>query len=441
MHCSNCGIELPENARFCPECGAEFGIIIEKPAAVEKSAAQQPLPPRRAPPAEARQAPIPSRRVQLASEQDATAPATTVARKSRRARKASASRIIISLILIFAVVGSALAVITLVTWGSYTGNASHNYAPSTLPASESWSFSTDSTDMNIQYTTNTTAPEVQVYVNYDFAGAFMKGKTASDLYTLTFDNASKVFSLARKDVWTFALFDHSTVNVTLNPMVIFSVTASVTSGNLVMTIPDSIKVGTLSLSTVSGNNHLNIGDNDTIEGTVQMATTSGNVDITSGNSTYKQALSFQSTSGNVGVTLNRGNASGNIAANSTSGNVNVNIVNMTLGSNIRLDIGVTSGNINLVMDQRLKPAKTVSCSLKDTSGNIVVDYKAKSAQTSTTFTNTKVSGNIVCTNNGGFQEIAGGAVFQSLNQSKSVRFDASAHAVSGNIRITGQMYA
>ena len=435
MHCSNCGTELPDNAKFCPECGAEFAIPIEKPV-------QQSLPPRRAAPAQAPQASIPSRQVQPTGvqEDNTQTNAAYVARRARRARKASASRVIISLILIFAVIGSAMAVITLTTWGSYKGDAQYKYAPASIPTKDAWSFSTDSANLNIVYTTNASAPEIQVAVHYDFAGAFIKGKTAADLYTLTFDNASKQFSLARKDILTFAMIDNSSVFVTLNPAVTFNITASVASGNLVMMIPDGIKAGSLSLTASSGNNHLVIGSNATIEGTVNVVTISGNVDFTSGNSTYAKAMAFRATSGNVGVTLFRVNASGNIVANATSGNVNVNIANMTLGANIRLDVGVLSGNINLVVDQRANPAKNVSCYLGTASGNVVVNYKAMSSQSSAKFTSTKVSGNIYCTDNGGFSKPSGDcSIFQS-NQGKPCNFDAKLNTVSGNIRITGQMF-
>lgn len=430
MHCSNCGTELPEDAKFCPACGVEFRIMIERPAT---QASQPSIPPRRAPPTEVPQV------VPIAST-----PVIARTRRSRHGRKASASRIITSLILIFAVVGSAMAIITLVTWGSYKGDAQYLYAPATIPARDSWSFSTDSANLNIQYTTNATAPEIQINVHYDFAGAFMKGKTASDMYTITFDNASKQFSLARKNVWTFAMLDNSSVTVTLNPTVIFGITATVQSGNLGVTIPNGVEVGNLSMTTTSGNNHLLIGTNDTIDGKVQMATTSGNVDVTSGNSTFKQSMAFQATSGNIAATLTRCNASGNIAFNGTSGNMNVNIANMTLGSNIHLDAGVVSGNIIFTVDQSVNPTKNISCYLGAVSGNIDVNYKAKITQSSAMFSSTKVSGTIICTNNGGFEPPASNsnpAVFQTMDQSKPCRFDAKVHTVSGNIRIIGQMYA
>src|SRR5271157_201751 len=437
MHCSNCDTELPNDAKFCPECGAEFSIPLKKPVA------QNSIPPRRAPPAEATLPSIPPRRAPPSQVPENPAPSSAmfIPRKTRRARRASASRIIISLILIFAVIGSAMAVITLTTWGSYKGDARYTYAPSTFPAKDSWSFSTDSANMNIQYTTNISAPEIQVAVHYDFAGAFLKGKTAADVYTLTFDNASKHFSLARTNVLTFAMLDNSSVLVTLNPTVIFSITASIASGNLAMTIPDGIKVGDLSMTTVSGNNHLVVGNNDTINGTVSMAATSGNVNFTSGSSNFTKSMAFQDTSGNVGVTMTGGNAGGNIMANTTSGNVYMNIANVTLASNIRLDVGDVSGNVILTMDQRLNPTKNVLCYLGDVSGNVDVNYKARSTQSSALLSSTKVSGTINCINNGGFESLAGGSVFQTMNQGNPSRFDANVAVVSGNIHIIGQMFA
>jgi len=462
MYCPSCGSELPPNANFCPECGLSFDNA--------KSTAQ-PVPsiaPRRSPPSE--------RPVQ------APAPAQPVARPRD---KPKASKIIISAILVFALLGSVFAVVTVVTWGTYTSDASYSHVPATPSSTSTWIFHADLADMNIIYTSNASAPEVQVNVHYDFAGAFLAGKTAGDLFTEDWDNASTVkhFYLNSKNWWTFPMIENNLVTITLRTGVEYNITATTATGSSTITVPNNENLTSLAIQSSTGSISASLGTNITVFGNVTINSMTGSSSLVVGNSTNVTGpigvsastgsvhldiqdnckvgiVMLHASTGNIAADIGNSNLTGgfsaetstgssqlrltgtilgdDINASASTGSVDTWLTNITYASNIHFNIMVSTGSIYANITQLINPGANLTSSMNASTGSVDVGYKADDAVTSAMFASETDIGDIDYTNINGFLSPVGNT-FQSANYPSPRRMTFQIRTNTGGIRVSGQM--
>ncbi len=443
MYCPSCGAELPSNANFCSECGLAFEKASAKPV-------EQPAPtiaPRRSPPS---QSPITTKTPTYQ---------TTRATKPRQ----KAGKVFISALLVLALVGAVFAVVTVMTWGSYEGTATYSYNPAVPSTSDTWSFNADTADLDIKYTTNASAPEVQVDVHYDFAGGFLSGKTPADLYSINWDNSSgiKVFSLDSRTWWSFPMFQNNIVTVTLKSGIIYNITASASTGFAHIAVLNNQNLTALSVSTSTGEAKAIIGknvdvagsvsvhastgsasfimgDGCTIGGLLDVSASTGSASITTMNCELAGGVSLGSSTGSSSLTLNGTRLGNDILVDTSTGDASVSLTNITLSANIDLNVSVSTGSVNVKIVQIINPGGNITASLRTSTGAAVISYKSDDAFASAKFTTSTGTGSDHFTNAGNFETISAN-VFQSTNQTNSIRFDAQVSTSTGSCLIIGQM--
>ncbi len=442
MYCPTCGAELPPNARYCSECGLAFEKEPAKPL-------EQPAPtiaPRRSPPSQS----PPTTTTTPSQPGLATKP-------HQKARKA-----FVSAVLVLALVGAVFSVVTVITWGSYKGNATYSYDPAVPSTSDTWSFSVDVADLDVKYTSNVSAPEVQVDVQYDFAGGFLAGKAPADLFSITWDNSSgiKVFSLNSKNWWSFPMFQNNLVTVTLKSGINYSITLSTSTGFGQVAVPDNENLTSLSITTSTGAAKAVLGENVSVSGPVTLHASTGSASFTMGDgSTIGGLLDVSASTGAASITTLNGELAGGVSLDSSTGSANltldgttlgndilvdtstggafVSLTNITLTMDIDLNVSVSTGSLRLNVDQTINPGGNITASISTSTGTATISYKGDDAHASAKFTTSISSGSPHFTNAGGFTTSP--TEFQSTNYPNSTRFDAQVHASTGSVYITGQM--
>jgi hypothetical protein len=441
-YCPSCGAELPPNSKFCSECGLEFEKGNAKPA-------EQPAPtiaPRRSPPSQ-------------------SPPAKTTSSKPVRSTKPrqKAGKVFVSAILVLALVGAVFAAVTVMTWGSYKGNVTYSYDPAVPSTSDAWSFNVDTADLDVKYTTIVSAPEVQVYVQYDFAGGFLDGKTPDDLYSITWDNSSgaKAFSLNTMNWWGFPMFQNNLVTVTLKTGINYNITASTSTGFGQITVPDNENLTALSVSTSTGSSKVILGENVSVTGTVSVhastgsssftigdgsrvgglldvSASTGSASITTVNGELAGGLSLSSSTGTASLSLDGTILGGDISIDTSTGGASVSLANITISTDIDLNVSVSTGSIYINVDQTTNPGGNITASITTSTGSAHISYRGDDAHASAKFNTSTITGGAHFINEGGFTTISG-SVFQSLNQSNPSRFDAQVSTSTGSTYITGLM--
>ncbi|MBN2152073.1 MAG: hypothetical protein JW839_11540, partial [Candidatus Lokiarchaeota archaeon] len=383
--------------------------------------------------------------------------------RATRTPRQKAGKVFVSAVLVLALVGAVFAVVTVLTWGSYKGNASYSYNPAVPSTSDAWTFGVDNADLNIVYTTSPSAPEVNIDVQYDFAGGFLAGKTPDDLYSVTWDNSSgsKVFSLATKNWWSFPMFQNNLVTVTLKSGINFTITASTSTGSGEIAVPSNENLTSLSLSASTGDVKASLGENVSIEGDVcveastgsatyimeegssvggmvEVSASTGSVSVTAAAGELWGGISVSSSTGSAGLTLERTTIGGNITVETSTGSAGLSLVNVTLANDIALDASVSTGTVTVNVDQAANPGGNITASFSTSTGSVHVTYKGDDAHASAKFTTSTGTGTAHFTNTGGFTTPSA-TEFQSVNQSNPCRFDAQVSTGTGNAYITGSM--
>lgn len=445
MYCPSCGTELPPSARFCSECGLAFENGSTMPAG-------QPTPtiaPRRSPP---RPQPVPSD------------PITPPVKKTGTTKpRHKAGKIIVSVILVLVLIGAGFAIVTVMTWGSYRGSATYAFNPAVPSISDTWVFNADDADLDIKYTTNSSAPEVRVDIRYDFAGGFLAGKTPADLYAITWNNvsATKEFAMVTKAWWSFPMFRNNLVTVTIKSGININITASTGTGFAQMTVPDNENITALSVRASTGNAKvilgksvhvssavtvhastgsatLLMGDGSTVDGKLDIASSTGSANIMARNGVLQGGLSVTSSTGTASLTLNATTVGGGMVVETSTGNAIAALRNITLSTNLDLNVSVSTGSAILVVDQVTNPGGNMSARIKTSTGSVYITYKGDDLAASAKFTTSTGTGNSHFTNTGGFTTISA-TEFRSDNYPGPSRFDANVSASTGSIYITGQM--
>lgn len=440
MFCPSCGKDLPAEARFCPECGHAFAAVPAQPTL----APRRPVVPQTAP--------------------ETRAPRSKPSPATYRSRP-QGSRAFLSAILVLAVLAAGFAVVSVATWGSYDEVQTYVHDPGAPEGAASWSIQADTARVAVRYTSDPAAPAATVTVHLQGSGPFLAGKTASDVYLVSFDNASlaKSVSLARKDPFTFPWLENSSITVTLKAGTTYTIAAQAVTGSISLDVPanqtlDGISLGSttgsarvalaggvavsgnLTASVVTGSVSFAAGTNTSITGDLHLSAITGSIDMgMAAGTSVGGTLRLITTTGSIGASLMVTTLGGDVSLNTTTGSITLHVVNMTASSNLRLDAGVVTGSITATFVQQVAAGANFTSQVNSVTGSINVSFEGVAAHTSARFVASEGSGTPAFTNQGGFETLPGNAIFQSIQQDRPNRMDFALQTTTGSIAIAGKM--
>ena len=460
MFCPSCGSEIPTSGKFCPECGDTIpGTQKENQeqegSKITRDAEEPRIKPRRAPPSE------------VQGSEKITYVGEVVPRRSARAiapPRSKSSKAGLAFVMILILFGAVFAVITVLTWGSYSGKDQRIYSPAVPNNSSSWRFEVDTAHLEVGFSSNLSAPEVVVDINYDWAGAFMKDKIPVDLYNITWETTGtdKVFKLDYDDYQLPPMIQNTAVIVTLNPNVEFdlnlvtitgslwmntteaknitNIDATTSTGSIIIDVEDNVNItGNLDAFVSTGSIIITSGENVSFGGNVTATVSTGGVDFSIGTGSRIQGITkIQSNTGSTNVVMQGVQVDDDAIIKSTTGSVYYRSVNLTYGNDIDLNISSSTGSVDMFVDQFVDPLANVTANVETSTGGIDINYKGDDVFVSATF-EAHESGTPDFDNNGGFEVLPGNSIFRSINQGNPARFDCKATVSTGSIYISGQM--
>ncbi|MFX0098934.1 MAG: hypothetical protein ACFFCS_05085 [Candidatus Hodarchaeota archaeon] len=421
--CPACGNPLPDGKKpkYCPECGMDLSDRLEEVKETEATSAP----------------------VEEASTEQVV-PSRTVAKKSAKPKKkkSKAGRVVATVILLLIVISSGgFAFLVLVTWDNLAGQGSYVH-PGPGSTESAWIFEVETAEMvNLTFTSNLSAPEVSIDIDYDVSGAFLKGQTIADYYNETFDNASAVkkFSLERKNNWNFMVFDRTVVTITLREDVNYSLTVWIVTGSINLEIPDNQTLDKLNVSSVTGSLSLTIGNNVSISGSTDFNTVTGSVNADIGNVNFAEGIDIRVVTGSVNADLIDSIIGGNSNVVTTTGSLDISLANVTYTQDVSLNFETVTGSVDLDIVQLVDIGANITSVVDVVTGSIGVNYQGNSTLNGTGvyFVGDTTTGSVNYDNQGGFTQA--GPMFFSTGYSSGNYYDFDLDTVTGSVDVEGLM--
>ncbi len=408
MYCSNCGKQISDDVKFCPECGADIktGIIPIK--------------------------------------------AKSVAPTPYQARSHTGRNIAIIVILVLALIMVPLTIFVFVpnaTWGKYEESFDYYYTPASPSDLESIDLNLDIGEMIIKYNQTPTPYVAKIDVDFDIEGPFVAGKTYTDYFKpISWVNTSSPirFTLESKpDAWIFPInwfsFHHIiTVTVTLRTDVIYEIDAITTTGGVEMTVPSGVNLGNLQLISTTGGVSLSTAKNSIFQGNLTAQTTTGGVSILANGANFTENLYGHTTTG--GLTMNFTNCvfGGNIVGDVTTGGIDFKIYNPEFTQASQWTLTSTTGGIDIEIYQYKPSGANITGQVTVTTGSIDVIYEDNQASVGGRFIGSTTTGGVDLINLGGFTQIGNEILVSDDYNTASYKYTFDLHTTTGGIEVDGR---
>ncbi len=356
------------------------------------------------------------------------------------------------------VIGAGFAVLTVMTWGSFQGQAEYA-TPVTTTNSSSWDIHVDTARLSVGYSSTIDAPVAEFIVSYSWAGAFMAGKTSSDLYTVNFSE-SGTFILERTDWFPFAMFDNTSVIVTLRQGIEYTLNLSASVGSIRLDVPDGQVLGPLNVHTSTGSTSISLGLDTNVLGDVTIATSTGStafsikdgskvnglLDVSSSTGSCSLVAGGANITGGIVASMSTGSLEavlagtilgGNVSWSSSTGSVDATMENVVLSRDIHLDVDVSTGSVLLNITQDVNPTANLTGRVVSSTGSVDISFSGASLFVNARFSASSSLGSTDFTNLGGFEKA--GQLFLSTGTSAASTFSIDAVVSTGSVEITGLM--
>lgn len=408
MYCSNCGKQISDDVKFCPECGADIktGIIPIK----AKSIAPTPL----------------------------------------QARSHTGRNIAIIIILVTILIMVPVTIFVIVpnaTWGKYEESFDYYYTPASPSGLESMDFNLDIGGMIIKYNQTPTPHVAKIDVDFDIEGPFVADKTYTDYFKpISWVNTSTpiTFTLESKpDAWVFpitwfAFHQNITVTITLRTDIIYEIDATTTTGGVEMTIPSGVTLGNLQLISTTGGVSLNTAKHSTFQGNLTTQTTTGGVSILANGANFTENLYGHTTTG--GLTMNFTNCifGENIEGVVTTGGIDFKIYNPEFTQASQWTLTSTTGGIDIEIYQYKPIGANITGQVTVTTGSIDVIYEDNQASVGARFIGTTTIGGVDLANLGGFTQIGNEILESNDYDTASYKYTFDLHTTTGGIEVDGK---
>jgi len=408
MYCSNCGKQISDDVKFCPECGADIktGIIPIK----TKSVAPTPY----------------------------------------QARNHTGRNIAIIIILVTILIMVPVTIFVIVpnaTWGKYEESFDYYYMPASPSGLESMDFNLDIGGMIIKYNQTPTPYVAKIDVDFDFEGPYVADKTYTDYFKpISWVNTSTpiTFTLESKpDAWIFpitwfAFHQNITVTITLRTDVIYEIDATTTTGGVEMTVPSGVTLGNLQLISTTGGVSLNTAKHSTFQGNLTTQTTTGGVSILANGANFTENLYGHATTG--GLTMNFTNCifGGNIVEDVTTGGIDFKIYNPEFTQTSQWTLTSTTGGIDIEIYQYKPLGANITGQVTVTTGGIDLLYEDNQASIGARFTGTTTTGGVDLDDSGGFTKLGDETLVSDDYNTASYKYTFVLHTTTGGIDVDGK---
>lgn len=435
MFCPSCGAEIKEGTQFCPECGAEISETIVPPKYSYGENIPQPT------------------KVQTGVQPSQYKTTISAPKKKRRIG------LFVGLIILL---GFIVFTITAVSyWGEAKGEQSFYYFNNTPSTSESLALNIGTADINVNYNSSPMAPVIAINFGYDISGGFIKGKTLNEIYNLSWDNSSttKTLTIYTKPGIGWIMFDRSSLNVTLRTNVTYALNIDSGTGKTDVNIPNNSILSNINVQCSTGTINFNIGnnvnfqnqtnfgtstgsvkimtgDNVTFASPVKMTASTGNIFLTASNANFKSYIYSETSTGSTNLNITNSTLEGNIFLEASTGDINANLYNLTYSANANWLWNVSTGKINLNLDQFNPMNGNITASLETSTGRVTINFRGDKSLLGASFSGDTGTGDISYTANAGF-EVIGSTVLRTTNYPSQYNYIFDISTGTGNINVIG----
>ena len=393
MFCTNCGKEISEGLKFCPECG--INLKTGKIPIREK-----PVPP--------------------------TQPKAQVSRiPSEKKTGRNIAIIIIALVIIFIIIVpiTVFFIIPYGTYGKYEESFDYYYTPSSPSALESIDVNLDIGHTIIKYNKTPKLHVAKIDMDFSLAGPNVGDKTYADYFkpiSWVNDSTPITFTLeAKPDVWLtpFAWFtfqQNITATITLRTDVVYAINAATTTGSVELIVPSGIAMGDLDIQT-----------------------TTGSISIFGNGLNFTKGVNVETTTGSSVLNFTNCIFGGNVSGDVTTGSIEFLTYNSMYSQNSQLSLSTTTGSVSIEIYQYSDLGADVTGQVTTSTGSIDVIYEDNQASVGARFTGTTTTGGVDYNNIGGFTE--SGGLFESNDYSTaSHKYTFTIGATTGSIEVDGK---
>ncbi len=406
MHCIGCGAEIKKGQKFCPACGMEMGSSADSPK-VEN---------------------IPK----ITTSPRVVKTITTSPRRTGRK--------IFVIFLIITIVGSGIfGVVTMMNWGLSEGSADYYYENASPSSVEALRFNVGTSDIIINYTTSPSAPVAEIHLDYYVAGGFVNDKAFDEIYYLNWDNTSgvKSFFLYIKPFAGWVMIQNTNIYVTLRSDVTYEITVEVSTGDIILNIPDDAIVDKVALTGSTGSIEMNAGSNVAFQDTLTATTSTGDVGIIAEDSTFSSDIFATTSTGNVDFNFNNCTFNGDFNVLLSTGHFSLDLYNPQYQSDQIWDISTSTGSINIDIYQYLPMLNDITADFQTSTGDISIDYNGNDTVVGARFVSSISTGNYYYDNLGGF--LKSNSLFESLGYDSALsKYTFTLGVSTGNIYVAGE---
>lgn len=333
------------------------------------------------------------------------------------------------------------------TMGTIKDSFNFSYEPISPDPVEDLTINVDIGDITFKYNTTPVASYAQIDVFIEISGLFIEGKSYQDFFdpsTEWWNNASATFNLQTlPDVW----FDPShwfksyniTVIVTLRTDIVYDITALTSVGDIEMEVSEEVVLDGLSLTSSTGSIDFKTLGNNTLTGNVRIESSTGDVQSFATKTNFSNGFRALTSTGDLRLNFTNCIMGDNLIGTVSTGDVNFKSYNMVYLKDINLNLGTSTGDIDVELYQYVSMGANVTGTWDTSTGNVDVLYRDNLADTGVRFVGSTGTGSINYISHATMEITGLGSIYSSLDYgTANFRYLVSLDTSTGSIYANAQ---
>jgi hypothetical protein len=312
-----------------------------------------------------------------------------------------------------------------VTAGSVKKSTTFYYDPSSPDPIESLGIYSDLGEVSVQYNSSNTPHYATIDVNIEIGGLFMQGKSYTDFFTAEsnwWNPTTAEFTLKVKpDIWFdpsywFKLYN-VTINVLLRTDIVYDLTATSSTGSVIMTTKSGVALNSTILDTSTGSVnllsstnvefqgmvklHTSTGlailhalDNSTFLDSLALSTSTGSVDFNSQFTTFAKGFQLYSSTGSIDMEMTNCTIGDDIIAITSTGSVTLVSTDVIYTNDVNLHLETSTGSINANIIHHNDLNANITALFKTSTGSVNVNYRDYNTMDGFRFTSSTSTGSV-----------------------------------------------